>query len=87
MGRKLRNGQSLSTKGKIALRTAAGAVALYGAKCFIQQNIVDYLFLRTEFVFFDYEKAPGLVFAELLAIMALWVLIGYLLWHRIKKSQ
>ena len=87
MGRKLRNGQSLSTKGKIALRVAAGAVALYGAKCFIQQNIVDYLFLKTEFVFFDYEKAPALVLAELLAITTLWAMIGYLLWHRIKKSQ
>ena len=85
MGRKLRNGQSLSHKGKLALRTAAGAAALYGARCFIQQNIVDYLFLRTEFVFFDYEKASALVFAELLAIMALWAVIGYLLWNRIKK--
>ena len=87
MGRKLRNGQSLSTKGKIALRVAAGAVALYGAKCFIQQNIVDYLFLKTEFVFFDYEKAPVLALAELLAIMTLWVLIGYLLWRCTQKSQ
>ena len=55
--------------------------------CFIQQNIADYLFLKKEFVFFDYEKAPALEFAEMLAIMTLWAMIGYLLWHRIKKSQ
>ena len=86
MGRKLRNGQSLSTKGKIALRTAAGTAALYGAVCFAQQNIADYLVLKTEFVFFDYEKALVLVFGELLAIMALWALVGYLLWCGIKKK-
>ena len=68
------------------MRVAAGAAAFYGAVCFVQQNIVDYLFLKTEFVFFDYEKALVLVFGELLAIMALWVLVGYLLWCGIKKK-
>lgn len=87
MGRRLRDGNPLSSKRKIALRVAAGAAAFYGAVCFVQQNIVDYLFLKTEFVFFDYEKAPALVLAELLAIMTLWVLIGYLLWRHTKKSQ
>lgn len=87
MGRKLRSGQTLSLKGKIALRIAAGAAALYGAICFVRQNIFDYLFLRIEFVFFDYEKAPALVFGDLLAIMALWVVIGHLLWHGSKKFR
>ena len=85
MGRKLRSGQTLSLKGKIALRIAAVASALYGAICFLRQNIFDYLFLRTEFVFFDYEKPSVLVFGELLAIMALWVLVGHLLWRGAKK--
>ena len=87
MGRKLRSGQMLSIKGKIALRIAVGAVALYGAVCFVRQNIVDYLFLRIEFVFFDYEKPSALVFGELLAIMTLWVLVGHLLWRGAKKFR
>ena len=61
------------------VRVLAGAAAVWGAVCFVQQSIVDYLFLRTEFVFFDYEKDPLLALGELAAIMALWALIGYLL--------
>ena len=86
MGRRLRGGKPLSSEGKIALRVAAGAAAFFGVVCFVQQNIVDYLFLKTEFVFFDYEKALVLAFGELLAIMALWALVGYLLWCGIKKK-
>ena len=57
----------------------AGAAAVWGAVCFVQQDIADYLFLRAEFVFFDYEKFPLLVLGELAAMLALWTLVGYLL--------
>lgn len=76
MGRKLRGG-TVTAKRKIALRVVARGAAIYGAVCFIRQNIADYLFLRTEFVFFDYGKSPVMVFGELLAIMLLWGLFGY----------
>jgi len=79
LGQKLLGGHSLPRIGQIALCVIVGAAALYGVVCFVQQNIADYLFLRTEFVFFDYEKSPLLVLGELAAMMALWVLFGYLL--------
>ncbi len=79
LGRKLRDGHPLSPAGRIVARTLAGAAAAWGVVCFVQQNIVDYLFLRTEFVFFDYEKPPLMALAELTAMMALWTLVGYLL--------
>lgn len=79
LGRKLRGGRPLPAPGRWCLRILAGAAAIWGAICFVQQNIADYLFLRTEFVFFDYEKFPLLVLGELAAIMALWTLVGYLL--------
>ena len=79
LGRKLRGGRPLPSAGRIVVRVLAGAAAVWGAVCFVQQSIVDYLFLRTEFVFFDYEKDPLLALGELAAIMALWALIGYLL--------
>ena len=84
LGRKLRGGKPLSGRGRIALRALAGAAAVYGVVCFVRLNIVDYLFLRTEFVFFDYEKSPALVLGELLAIMALWMLTAYWFWHSAK---
>lgn len=52
---------------------------MWGTICFVQQDIADYLFLRTEFVFFDYEKSSLLSLGELAAMLALWTLIGYLL--------
>lgn len=79
LGRKLRGGRPLSSAGRIVVRVLAGAAAVWGAVCFVQQSIADYLFLQTEFVFFDYEKTPLLALGELAAMMALWVLVGYLL--------
>ena len=79
LGRKLRGGQPLSAPGRRGLRILAGAEAIWGAICFVRQDIAGYLFLRTEFVFFDYEKFPLLVLGELTAMLALWTLAGYLL--------
>ena len=79
LGRKLRGGRPLPSAGRIVARILAGAAAVWGTVCFVQQSVADYLFLRTEFVFFDYEKAPLLTLVELAAMMALWVLVGYLL--------
>ena len=61
------------------MRLAAAVSAGYGLFCFLQQGIPDYLFLRTEFAFFDYEKPALLILLELAAIFSLWVLMGYLL--------
>lgn len=79
VGRKLRGGTPLPAAGRWTLRLAAAVSAGYGLFCFLQQGIPDYLFLRTEFVFFDYEKSAPLVLLELAAIFSLWVLAGYLL--------
>lgn len=78
LGRKLRGGKAFSTTGRLILRLLAAGISVYGLYCFLQQKILDYMFLRTEFVFFDYEKAAPLVIAELLSILALWVLVGYI---------
>ena len=89
LGRKLRRGQLLPAWGCWSLRILAGAAAMWGAICLVQQNIVGYLFLRTEFVFFDYEKPPLLALGELATMLALWMLVGYLLQRlavRYKKS-
>ena len=59
------------------LRALAAAIAVYGAVCFIRADIFSYMFLKREFMFFDFEKNAVLVFSEYISMMALWVCIGY----------
>lgn len=59
------------------LRLLGLAVAVYGAYCFICADIFSYMFLKTEFAFFDFEKSAVLVFSEYIAMMGLWIFVGY----------
>ncbi len=58
-------------------RFLAVAVAIYGAVCFRRADIFSYMFVKVEFVFFDYEKSAALVFAEHMAMMGTWIFAGY----------
>lgn len=97
--KKLCGGQPLPLWGKAILCLAAVGVAAYGLICFFRQGIPDYLFLRTEFAFFDYSLPPFTVLSQCVSIFSLWMLVGYLLrkgmqaWdrkvqrHRISKLE
>lgn len=52
-------------------------IAGYGAYCFHKENILSYMFLKQEFVFFDFEKSAVFVFTEYIAMMGLGVFIGF----------
>lgn len=76
MLRKLTGGKKLPVLVWI-LRLFAAAIAAYGAFCFIRADIFSYMFLKAEFVFFDFEKSAFSVFSEYIAMMGLWIWIGY----------
>lgn len=59
------------------LRLIAVAAAGYGAVCFYKADIVSYLFLQNQFAFFDFEQTAVSVFSEYIAMMGLWIFIGY----------
>ena len=59
-------------------------ISFYGIYCFIQNNIISYMFLVNEFVFFDFEKNILIVLLEYLSMMGLWVNIGYFMTNKIK---
>ena len=59
------------------LRLAALFFAGYGAVCFARADIVSYMFMKSQFVFLDFEKSAILVFFEYAAMMGMWVFIGY----------
>jgi hypothetical protein len=61
----------------ILLRTTGLLIAAYGIYAFFQRQIDSYLFLQNEFVFFDFNEPLIAFFADYLAIMGLFVCIGY----------
>lgn len=59
------------------LRLAAALIAGYGLCCFIRKDIVSYMFLKNEFVFFDFEQSMLSVILEYAAMMGFWVFAGF----------
>lgn len=59
------------------LRIVAAVIAVYGTVCFYHADIVSYMFLKNQFAFFDFEQTAVSVLTENLAMMVLWVFVGY----------
>lgn len=58
-------------------RGLAAAISIFGIYAFIQQDMPDYLFLKTAFVFWDETKPAAMFFLETLSIMGLFITAGY----------
>ena len=79
MGRAGRLCGSPSRARRIALRILGTGIALYGVYAFWQRDIPSYLFLQTQFVFFDFEEPLLFFFLDYLSIMGLFVCAGHYL--------
>jgi len=58
-------------------RVVAAAIAVYGAFALVHREIGSYMFLKNEFVFFDFEEPLVLFFLDYLAVMGLFVFLGH----------
>lgn len=58
-------------------RLAVLGAAAYGVYAFITEKIADNLFLRTQFVFFDYEASAVEVFGKYIAMLVLFMAVAY----------
>lgn len=67
----------VSTVRTWVLRTAAIVIAVYGAYAFIKRDIAGYLFLRIQFVLFDFEEPLLLFLLDYMAVMGLFVFAGH----------
>ena len=61
------------------LRVAGYLFAAYGAVAFVRRDVGSYLTLKSHFVFYDYTEPVGLFLLDHLAVMGLFVLVGYAL--------
>lgn len=59
------------------LRAAAAAIAVYGAFALVHREIGGYMFLKNEFVFFNFDEPLVLFFLDYLAVMGLFVFLGH----------
>lgn len=77
MARKVSGIQKASVARTWVLRGLALLICGFGIYAFLKHHIADYLFLRSQFVFFDMRQPLILFFGEYLAMMGLWVCIAY----------
>lgn len=56
---------------------AAVFIAGYGVYAIGKNQILSYLFLKSHFVFFDFEKPAWLFFIEYMAIMGFFVFVAH----------
>ena len=57
MFRRMFSGRKMPWAATWALRLSAALIAGYGLICFIRKDIASYMFLKNEFVFFDFEQS------------------------------
>ncbi len=70
-------GKKLSDISVWVLRLVVVLIAGYGLLCFIRKDIVSYMFLKNEFVFFDFEQSKLSVILEYAVMMGFWVFAGF----------
>ena len=72
-----------------ALRIAGYSFATYGAVTFVRRDVGLYLLLKSHFVFFDYSEPLIAFLLDYLAVMGLFVAIGFWLkvWMSIFKKE
>lgn len=70
---------------RMILRITAVLAAGYGLYAFIKNQFLSYMFLKSAFVFFDFERPVPLFFAEYIAVMGLMVFLAYYISKGIRK--
>lgn len=71
----------------ISLTVILTLIAGFGVYAFITNRLYEYMFLQTQFVFFDFSKSLVLVFGEYLSMIVLFAWIGYWLKEVLKSFQ
>lgn len=83
--RKLLKGKKASAVLIWPMRVIAFIIAGYGANCFYKADILSYMLLKRQFVFFDFNQSALSVFLEYMAMMELWTFIGFYILKVISK--
>lgn len=77
MAGRLIKGEIHSAAARLAAVLAGTGIAIYGLTVFIKRDLLIYMFLRTEFVFLDYDEPKILFYLNYLALMGLFIYIAH----------
>ena len=68
-----------------ALFLAGLAIAAYGLSVFIRRDFPVYMFLRTEFVFLDYDEPVWLFYLDYICLIGFWVFLAHYVSKGLRK--
>ena len=71
----------------ITLSVIITLIAASGAYAIVANRIYEYMFLKTRFVFFDFDRPLTLTFAEYLSMSVLFAWLGYWAKELLKKGK
>lgn len=74
-------------KKKYIFRILAGVIAAYGCHAFIKRQFGSYMFLKKHFVFFDYTEPLIFFMLDYIAVMGLFIAVGYYLGLFLRKNH
>lgn len=71
------------------LRGSAFLTAAYGAYASWKRGVWEYMFLKNQFVFFDFDEPLAIFLADYIAVLALFVWCGHYAskWAKIRKKK
>ena len=76
-----------SKRGSLYLSIFGYLAALCGIPAFLRRGFLDYLTLRSHFVFFDFAEPLPLFLGDYLLIMALFVMLGHVGMRCLRKKR
>ena len=82
MAKRLWKKQSIARSGGV--RSAGFFIAGYGVYAFFKREIGGYMFLKNQFVFFDYGEPLILFLIDYIAVIGLFVFIGHYIGQGLK---
>ena len=85
MARKIRKQKEPSKLQTWILRALALVISGFGVYAFLKHNLLSYMFVKNQFVFFDMQQPLISFLAEYLAMMVLWACLSYYLSRGIQR--
>lgn len=77
ISRRLRGNRTDSPRRRRIMRAGALLIALYGAYALVKRQMIDYMVLRIPFVYFDFSEPLIFYILDVVAIIALFALMGH----------